>query len=73
VAAKLLLGVISIVPAGWTLGIADMIGSLVYLILPGRKKIAVENILAAKIVTGRVEARKLAHRCFQSFTRLCGQ
>jgi KDO2-lipid IV(A) lauroyltransferase len=68
-----LLVVISILPTGWTLAVADVVGSLVFLILPKRKKIAVENILAAKIVDDRREAVRLARRCFQSFTRLIAE
>jgi len=68
-----MLGIIAIVPVSWTLAIADAIGSLVFLILPKRKKIAVDNILAARIVGNREEAIRMGRRCFQSFTRLVAE
>lgn len=68
-----MLGITSIVPTSWTLAISDAIGSLVFVILPKRSKIAVENILAAKIVANENEARVLARRCFQSFTRMIAE
>lgn len=68
-----MLGIIGIVPASWTLAISDAIGSLVFLILPKRSKIAMDNIIAARVVSDRDEARRLGRRCFQSFTRMIAE
>lgn len=68
-----MLVVIATVPTSWTLALTDLIGTVVFLVLPGRKRIAVENILAAGVVADRAEATRLARRCFQSFTRLIAE
>ncbi len=60
-------------PTGWTLALADLIGTVVFLVLPGRRRIAVENILAAGVVADRTEANRMARHCFQSFTRLIAE
>ena len=68
-----MLGVIAVVPVAWTLLIADVIGVLIFAILPKRRRIAVENIAAAGIVADRKAAKKLGRRCFKSFTRMIAE
>lgn len=71
--AKVVLGIIAVAPPGFTLAFAESVGWLVFHLLPGRAKIATDNIRAAGIVRGEPELRRLGCRCFQSLTRMVAE
>lgn len=71
--AKLALGLMAILPTALTLAFADVVGSMVFFLLPSRARIATDNIRAAGITNDEASARRLGRRCFQSFTRMVAE
>lgn len=71
--AKIALGVMAVAPVRFTLAFADAVGWLVFQILPSRARIAIDNVVAARIAPDERTARLLARRCFQSFTRMVAE
>ena len=65
--------VIEWAPAGFTLRLADGIGWLIFQLLPGRKRLAIDNILKAGIASDPAHARRLALKSFQSFARMIAE
>jgi len=71
--AQAALALISALPVRGTLALADALGWLGFHLLPGRARIAVNNLLAAQVAPDKRAARHLGCRCFQSFTRLIAE
>ena len=71
--AKLALVVMTVAPIRFTLAFADTMGALIFFILPPRARIAVENVVAAKIAPDLRSARRTARRCFQSFAKMIAE
>jgi KDO2-lipid IV(A) lauroyltransferase len=67
---RVLLLLVDVLPLRACIRIAHGVGDLVYFVHAGRRRIAVENILAAGIVADRREAERLAHAVFRQFARV---
>lgn len=71
--AKAALALMTVAPVRFTLAFADFAGWLIFHLLPRRARIAVDNLLAARVASDRRAARQIGCRCFQSFARLIAE
>ncbi|MBL9077945.1 MAG: lysophospholipid acyltransferase family protein [Planctomycetes bacterium] len=67
---RVLLLVVDLLPVRACIFLAHAIGDVIWLVLPGRRRIAVDNILAAGITTEPKAARRLARAVFRQFARV---
>jgi KDO2-lipid IV(A) lauroyltransferase len=67
---RTLLLLVDLLPLRACIAVAHGLGNLVYLLHAPRRRIAVENILAAGIVSDAREARRLARTVFRQFARV---
>ena len=58
------------VPVGIALRVGDAIGSATFYLLRKRRRIAIDNLLKSDLGVDEIEARRIAHQSFQSFTRM---
>jgi KDO2-lipid IV(A) lauroyltransferase len=66
-AARVVLWLASTLPIGAVDAMANGAGWVAYLVWAERRRIAIENLLAAGMVPDEPAARRLARECFQSF------
>lgn len=69
-AVRTLLLLIDLLPVRLCIWLAHALGDAFYLLAPGRRRIAIDNILAAGIEADERGARRLARTVFRQFARL---
>lgn len=67
---RVVLFFVDLLPMAICIGIAHAIGDLVWLLHGSRRRIAIENILAAGVETDRKKASRLARTVFRQFVRV---
>lgn len=67
---RVLLFFVDLLPLSICIGVAHAIGDLVWLCMPKRRAVAIENILAAGIEPDRKRASRLARTVFRQFVRV---
>ncbi len=70
VLARMAVGAVDAIPPRISLALARCFGTLGFLVLPGRRRIAVDNLLRTGVATHRAEAVRIARASFQHFARL---
>jgi KDO2-lipid IV(A) lauroyltransferase len=67
---RLMLLLVDLLPLPVCIWLAHRVGDVVYLVLPGRRRIAVDNIVQSGLAADAAAARRLARAVFRQFARV---